>query len=249
MTQNIFSVAGRTVIITGGNGFLGSQWSVSLREQGANVVIFDRQGETPVDITDARAVQQAVGEVVKKYGTIDAVIHAAAMDAVPGSPDAGKQFAPYEQFSQEMWDKELHINLTAAHLVTQAVAPHLMSAKKGSVIFIASDLALIAPQNSIYDAGKFKDIAYVASKAGILGLMRAWASYLGPYGVRVNAVAPGGMAHGHTPEFAQKNAALNMLGRMAQEGEYNGVIQFLISDASSYMTGATISIDGGRTAW
>ena len=119
----------------------------------------------------------------------------------------------------------------------------------GSIIFIASDLGLIAPDNRIYDEGKFKDIAYVSSKAGILGLSRAWSTYLGPYNVRSNALAPGGMHNGHPPEFVEKVSKLNMLGRMAQLGEYNGSIAFLLSDASSYMTGSTLVVDGGRTAW
>ncbi len=240
---------GKTVVITGGNGFLGSQWREHLLSQGARVAVFDLTGETPVDITDAKALAAAVADVIGKYGVIDALIHAAAMDAVPGSSASARQFTPYEKFPQDLWEKELGINLTAAQLVTQAVAPAMMAARRGSVVFIASDLALIAPNNKIYDEGKFKDIAYVASKAGVLGLMRAWASYLGPYGVRVNALAPGGMFHGHTEEFARKVGELNMLGRMAHEGEYNGAIEFLIADASSYMTGSVMVVDGGRTAW
>lgn len=130
----------------------------------------------------------------------------------------------------------------------QAAAPYLMKAKSGSVVFIASDLALIAPTNSIYEAGRFKDIAYVASKAGMLGLMRAWAAYLGPYNVRVNALVPGGMYNAQPEEFARRNGSLNMLGRMSRQGEYNGLVQFLLSDAASYMTGSCLIADGGRTA-
>ncbi|MDD5075438.1 MAG: SDR family oxidoreductase, partial [Candidatus Peribacteraceae bacterium] len=155
----------------------------------------------------------------------------------------------YEKFPLELWEKEMRVNLTAAHLVTQCVAPAMMRARRGSIIFVSSELGLIAPQNHIYEAGKFKDIAYISSKAGIVGLMRGWASYLGSCGIRVNAIAPGGMYHGHTPEFAKKYGSLNMLGRMANEEEYNGAITFLLSDASSFMTGSTLVIDGGRTAW
>jgi NAD(P)-dependent dehydrogenase (short-subunit alcohol dehydrogenase family) len=110
-------------------------------------------------------------------------------------------------------------------------------------------LALIAPNNGIYESGKFKDIAYVTSKAGLLGLMRTWAAYLGPHRVRVNAAVPGGMFNNQPESFVEKNSALNMLGRMAKKDEYNGMIQFLLSDASSYMTGASLIMDGGRTAW
>ena len=117
------------------------------------------------------------------------------------------------------------------------------------MVFISSDLSLIAPNNSIYGEGKFKDIAYVSSKAGLMGLMRAWASYLGPYGVRVNALVPGGMRNGQSDDFAKRNSALNMLGRMANPGEYDAAVAFMLSDASSYMTGSSLIIDGGRTSW
>lgn len=125
----------------------------------------------------------------------------------------------------------------------------MVEQKSGSIVFISSDLGIIGPTNSLYDSGKYKDIAYGASKAGVLGLMRFFAAYLGAYGVRANALVPGGMMRGHSPEFAKRNGALNMLGRMSREGEYNGAVQFLLSDASSYMTGASLVIDGGRTAW
>ncbi|MEK7557402.1 MAG: SDR family oxidoreductase, partial [Patescibacteria group bacterium] len=176
-------------------------------------------------------------------------IHAAALDSVPGKSNGGDQWSPYERFSTGLWEEELRSNLTSAQIVTQAVAPVMMQQKSGSIIFIASDLALIGPQNSIYDPGKFKDIAYITSKAGILGLMRSWAAYLGPYNVRANAIAPGGMYRNHPEDFVKKNSALNMLGRMARLGEYNGPIVFLAADASSYMTGACLVVDGGRTAW
>lgn len=249
MNADPFSVRGSVIVITGGNGFLGKQWTEHLRGLGAEVVVFDKNDESPVDITDPAVVREAVAGVIEKHGTIDGLIHAAAMDAVPGSPQSATQFSPYEQFPLELWEKEFRVNLTAAQIVTQHVSPYMQKQKRGSIVFIASDLALIAPQNHIYDPGKFKDIAYVSSKAGVLGLMRAWAAYLGPSGVRVNALAPGGMLHGHSTEFAKKAGALNMLGRMANPGEYNGAIAFLLSDASSYMTGTTLVADGGRTAW
>lgn len=247
--KDAIAVDGKVIIITGGNGFLGSQWRDSLRTQGAEVIVFDRNDDAPVDITDPTAVKTRVAEIVKKHGTIDGVIHSAAMDAVPGSPDSARQFAPYEQYPLELWEKAFTVNLTAAQIVTQAIAPEMMKAKKGSVVFVASELALAAPNNTLYEEGKFKDIAYVASKAGVLGLMRAWAAYLGPHGARSNAIAPGGMQRSHSAEFAKKYGQLNLLGRMAKEGEYNGAMTFLLSDASSFMTGSTLVIDGGRTAW
>jgi len=237
------------VVITGGNGFLGSQFGGFLAKGGVKIVVFDRTGKEPVDITSPGDVKEAVARTIKKFGKIDVLIHAAAMDSVPGSPQSASQFLPYEKYPLDIWEKEMKVNLTGAQVVTQEVAPYMMEKKSGSIIFIASDLALIAPQNKIYGPGRFKDIAYTTSKAGMLGLMRTWASYLGSYNVRVNAIAPGGMYHGQPEEFVKKNSELNMLGRMAREDEYNGPIAYLASDASSYMTGACMSVDGGRTAW
>ena len=244
-----FSVKELVIILTGGSGFLGSQWREHLEAEGATVKVFDTKADTPVDITDAEAIDQAVADVVKAHGRIDGLVHAAAADAVPGSAAATDQFSPYEHFPLELFEKELKLNVTACQLVTQKVVPYMMKAKKGSIVFVASDLALIAPQNHIYDEGMFKDIAYVTSKAGVLGLMRSWSSYLGPYSVRSNALVPGGMYNGQPDAFQEKFSKLNMLGRMAEKGEYNGPVQFLLSDASSYMTGTSLVCDGGRTAW
>lgn len=243
--MNPLDLSGKTVVVTGSSGFLASQFVPFLRKMGATVHGMDTRGDPPVDITDPIAVSEFIGKLVTDedvYG----IVHAAALDAIPGA--ANPQFAPYEEFSLELWEKALHVNLTAAQVVTQAVAPHLMRKKAGSIVFIASDLALIAPDNSLYERGMFKDISYVTSKAGMLGLMRAWAAYLGSFGVRANALVPGGMRHGHTDSFALAAGSLSMLGRMAQPGEYDAAIAFLLSDASSYMTGSSLVIDGGRTA-
>ena len=245
----LFSIQDKVIILTGGNGFLGSQFHAYLTSCGAKVVIFDLQKEDSVDITNPDDVKRAVAKTLSRHGHIDGLINAAAINAAPGSGQAADSWSPYEKFPLELWKKEIDVNLTAVHILTQAVAPVMMEQKRGSMVFIASDLAMIAPNNSIYDEGKFKDIAYVASKSGLLGLMRAWAAYLGKYNVRVNAAVPGGMYNGQPEAFTKKNGALNMLGRMAQKGEYNGMIHFLLSDASSYMTGASLVIDGGRTAW
>jgi NAD(P)-dependent dehydrogenase (short-subunit alcohol dehydrogenase family) len=247
--HDLFSVKDKVIILTGGSGFLGSQFRDHLTSCEAHVEIFDKQTDNPVDITSPSEVRKAVDNVLRKYGHIDGFVNVAAINAVPGSETAKDFWKPYEEYSLELWKKEIEVNLTAAQIVTQAIAPAMIGRKIGSIVFMASDLAVIAPNNGIYDKGKFKDIAYVTSKTAILGLMRSWASYLGAYNIRVNAAVPGGMYNSQPDEFVRKNSTLNMLGRMAKKDEYNGMIQFLLSDASSYMTGASLIIDGGRTAW
>lgn len=246
--SGLFSLEKKVVVMTGGAGFLGKQYAQALKEAGAIVVIWDLNGGFPVNITDPEHVKYGVSGALKTHGRVDVLIHNAALNPAPGV-DTNDHWVPYENFSPDVWRKELDVNLTGAQIVTQAVVPVMMKQGSGSIIFVASDLALIAPNNSIYEPGSYKDIAYVASKAGILGLMRAWASYLGPHNVRVNALVPGGMRNHHDDEFARKNGALNMLGRMAQPGEFNGAVLFLASDASAFMTGSCLVIDGGRTAW
>ncbi|MBU0750271.1 SDR family oxidoreductase [Patescibacteria group bacterium] len=238
---------GRVILVTGGAGFLASQFIPELEAEGAVVEVLDINGDRPVDIVNAEEVRARVAEILATHSKIDGFVHAAAINPTPGS--GTPQFSPYEDFPIELWKAEFDVNLTSAQIVMQAISPHLKKSMRGSVVFISSDLGLIAPNNSIYEPGKFKDIAYVSSKAGLLGLMRGWASYLGPYGVRVNALVPGGMENGHAKDFLEKNGKLNMLGRMARPGEYNAAITFLLSESSTYMTGSSLVIDGGRTAW
>lgn len=245
--DELFSLKGKIVVVTGGSGFLGSQYRRALTEYKAEVVNWDI--DTGVDITDEDSVCRAKDSAVAQWGRIDVLINNAAFNPQVGEISSGDNWSPYEKFPLDVWEREIEVNLTGQMRVTRAVAPLMMSQRSGSIIFIASDLALIGPHNDIYEPGRFKDIAYITSKAGVLGLMRSWAAYLGPYNVRVNALVPGGMQRQQVSEFVARNSSLNMLGRMAQEGEYNGPIIFLASDASSYMTGACLVVDGGRTAW
>lgn len=256
--RDLFSLQDKVAVITGGSGFLGSQYRRALEEYGAEVVNWDI--DTGVNIADEESVRRAKDLVISRLGKVDILINNAAFNPQVGESSSDDNWAPYERFSIELWRRELEVNLTAQMIVTQAIAPAMKEQRSGSIIFVASDLAFIGPQNSIYEPSrfvdamcvtprKFKDIAYITSKAGILGLTRTWAAYLGPYNVRANALVPGGMQRQQDPEFVSRNSLLNMLGRMAQEGEYNGPMIFLASDASSYMTGACLIVDGGRTAW
>ncbi len=246
--NDLFSVSDKVVIITGGSGFLGGQYVEAFRAGGAIIINWDR--DTGVDVASEASVRRAIQKVINEHGRVDVLVNNAAFNPQVGEKNTSENnWVPYEKFSVSAWEKELKTNLTGQLITTQAVAPHMMKRMSGSIIFVSSDFAFMGPNNSIYKSGKFKDIAYVTSKAGVLGLMRSWAAYLGPYNVRANALAPGGMYRNQPKDFVKKNGNLNMLGRMSKQGEYNGPMLFLASDASSYMTGSCLVVDGGRTAW
>lgn len=240
----------KVVIITGGAGFLGQQYVGALKSAGAKVIVWDRVGvNAPTDITSPESVEEKVKEVLEKHGRIDVLINNAAMNPVPGSEESKNQFSPYEQYDLKLWQKELDVGLTGAMICTQKIAPVMMKQKSGSIINIGSHYGLISPDNRIYKRDMFKSIGYATVKGAMLNFTRTWASYLGPYKVRVNCLALGGVFHDHDEEFLKKYSQRTMLSRMAQPGEYNGAILFLASDASSYMTGQTLVIDGGWTAF
>lgn len=252
--KNPFDVQGRVVILTGAGGYLGRGYRKTLMEAGATVIGWDQiesDGVEVVDITDEAQVEKAVLSVIKKYGRIDGLINNAAMNPWPGDPDADKQFAPYEDYPIALFRKEMEVNLTGMMITTKHVAPYMIKQRSGSIVNVSSDAGVIAHDHRVYQSpGRYKSPAYAASKAAIIGLTRQWAARLGEHNVRVNAFTPTGVYNPAMPEdFMKRYAAMNMFGRMAKLGEYDATIQYLLSDASSFMTGANLIMDGGKTAW
>ena len=258
--EEIFSVKDKVVIITGGAGMLGKEYASVLSAAGARVVLFDKLDnpgltEKPlvrymkVDITERAAVLAAVINVEKEYGRIDALINNAAMNPVPDSPESKSQFVPYEEYPQELWQKEIAVGLNGMLFLTQAVVPIMKRQGSGSIIKISSTYGNVGPDNRIYGSGKYKSIGYATTKGAVLNFTRAWASYLRGTGIRVNALTPGGVFAGQSTEFVKAYEEKTILGRMADKTDYNGAILFLASDASRYMTGANLVVDGGWTAW
>lgn len=254
MTDNIptqFSLRGRVAIITGSEGLLGREYRKILNAAGAKVLGFDLKdgADHTVDITDKSAVSSAVEEILKKHGRVDVLINNAAINPVPGSAESAAQFAPYEDYSAEAWRKEIEVGLTGALFMTQAVAAAMKKAGSGSIINISSTYGNVGPDNRIYESGKYKSVAYATVKGAMLNFTRAWATYLAGTGIRVNTLTLGGVEAGQDAEFVKKYSERTVLGRMARPDEYNGAMAFLASDASSYMTGSNLIIDGGWTAW
>jgi NAD(P)-dependent dehydrogenase (short-subunit alcohol dehydrogenase family) len=258
--EDLFSVRNKVVIITGGAGVLGAEYANFLKSAGARVVIFDiKSGASlqkqknldyfQLDLSDRVAVFSAVKNVTQKYGKIDVIINNAAMDAVPGNDASLDQFSPYENYPQALWEREFSVGLSSALFCLQAIVPVMKMQGYGSIINISSTYGNVGPDNRIYDDGKYKSIAYVTSKGAILNFTRAWATYLRGTNIRVNTLTLGGVKAGQSQEFIKAYEERTIIGTMANKEDYNGAILFLASNASNYMTGSNLIVDGGWTAW
>ncbi|MGC8856187.1 MAG: SDR family oxidoreductase [Anaerolineae bacterium] len=269
-----FSLEGRVALVTGGAGLLGTEFCRTLAEAGAAVAVVDlnaaaaqkvaenltaagyRALALPTDITRPESVRTMTEKLLTAFGRLDILVNSAALDP-KFDPDAVKKgLTPgaFEDYPLEQWNAALNVNLTGMFLVTQAcVQPMLAQGKKGSIINICSTYGLNGPDQRIYIKNgqrvAFKPVYYTVTKAGVLGFTKYLATYYAGTEIRVNALTPGGVFNNHEEYFVQNYSAKTILGRMAQRDEMNGALLFLASDASSYMTGANLVVDGGWTAW
>lgn len=273
--QEKFDLTGRVAVVTGGIGLLGKEFCRTLAEAGAYVVIVDINAEAcslleaelnssgykafsvASDITNPDSVNNMVNQVIAKYGRLDVLVNSAALDP-KFDPDAfAKGISPgkFEEYPLEQWNAAINVNLTGTFLVTQAcVKPMLANGKKGSIINICSTYGLNGPDQRIYrkedgSQSAFKPVYYTVSKAGIVGFTKYLAAYYMETEIRVNMLTPGGVFNNHNETFVKNYSAKTIIGRMAHLDEMNGALLFLASDASSYMTGNNVVVDGGWTAW
>lgn len=266
--QQAFDLSGRVALVTGGAGLLGQQFCRTLVEAGASVVVADlnekaagdfaaRLGKQAkaitCDVGDKASVQTAVDAAVKTFGRLDILVNSAALDPKFDAGEAAKHSSSFEDYSLQGWEKALRVNLTGAFLFSQAAVKEMLKQKGGVIINICSTYGLGGPDQRIYEkkgkAPAYKPVDYTVTKAGILGLTKYLATYYGDKNIRVNALTPGGVQNTQDEEFVQAYSARTVLGRMARADEMNGALLFLASDASSYMTGANLVVDGGWTAW
>ncbi len=270
-----FKLDGRVAVVTGGAGLLGREFCRTLAEAGARVAVVDLAAASaaavadeltaagyealalPTDITDPQAVRALVAAVLDAWGRLDVLVNSAALDPKFDADALAKGITPgrFEDYPLEQWQAALNVNLTGTFLMTQAaVQPMLAQGKRGSIINICSTYGLNGPDQRIYlkkDGRRvaYKPVYYTTTKAGVLGFTKYLAAYYAGTEIRVNALTPGGVFNDHDDDFVEAYSARTILGRMAHKDEMNGALLFLASEASSYMTGANLVVDGGWTAW
>ena len=272
--QEKFDLTGGVGVVTGGGGQLGFEFCKTLAEAGAAVAAVDLNASAsqatadsltksgykalalPTDITQPDAVNAAVEQVLSTFGRLDVLVNSAALDPKfdPGAVNKGITPGAFEDYPLDLWNSALNVNLTGMFLMTQAcVKPMIEQDKKGSIINICSTYGLNGPDQRIYiKDGKrvaFKPVYYTVTKAGVMGFTKYLAAYYAGTQIRVNALTPGGVFNNHEEYFVKNYSAKTILGRMAKKDEMNGALLFLASDASSYMTGNNVVVDGGWTAW
>lgn len=272
--RDAFDMAGRVVIITGGAGLLGVKHAEAVAELGATPVLLDLSADAAAaaaaalarhhgvpalglacNITDEAAVNAVSAQVLERFGRVDVLINNAANNPkVEG--DGTRQFSRLEHFPLDVWNADIAVGLTGAFLCSRVFGAVMARAGKGVIVNIASDLAAIAPDQRLYrkdglpeDQQPVKPVTYSVVKAGLVGLTRYLATYWPDACVRANALLPGGVHAGQDQTFLDRLSNLIPMGRMAHGDEYKGAVAFLVSDASSYMNGATLSVDGGRVCW
>ncbi len=269
-------LTGRVAVVTGGAGFLGGHFVDALAEMGARPVVLDlhqpavdeavarlrRAGHDArgwaLDITSVDAVRGTMAAIAEAFGGVDVLVNAAAFAMKNLEAGGAGFFSAFEDYDPKLWQVSLDVNLTGTFLVTQAIGAMMKRQRRGAIVNIASDVAVISPDHRIYQPDPQTGypgvpfntpIAYSVSKAGLLAFTRYLATYWAADGIRVNALSPAGVYRAQDPGFVEQLASRIPLGRMAFPEEMKAPLVFLASDASSFMTGHNLVVDGGRTIW
>jgi NAD(P)-dependent dehydrogenase (short-subunit alcohol dehydrogenase family) len=268
-----FDLSGKVVLITGGAGLLGAEHAAAIAEAGGVPVLADVRGaeaervasetcarhggrafSVELDVASHASCEAALARVLTVCGRLDGLVNNAALN--PKVEGAGLSATRFESYSLELWNRELAVGLTGAFLCAQVFGNHLAQSGGGVIVNVASDLGLIAPDQRIYrrpglspEQQPVKPVTYSVVKGGLVMLTKYLATYWAEAGVRVNALVPGGVHAGQPEDFVARLTNLIPMGRMARKDEYRAALVFLCSDASSYMTGSNLVIDGGRTCW
>ena len=274
MTDSIFNIENKIIVVTGGMGQLGQEFTKTLTENRARVVILDNVvSEKSLssqlkdyknnnklmliksDVTNKESLEQALQLIQKKWGqTPFGLINNAALDSPPDAP--AEETGPFEDFPSASWDRVMDVNVKGVFQACQVFGAAMADMGAGSIINIGSTYGMVSPDQRIYEYRKknsgesfFKPVVYSASKSALVNLTKYIAVYWAKSGVRTNLMGLGGVLNNQDEEFMMGYCDKVPMGRMANADEYNGTVVYLMSDASSYVTGATIMLDGGYTAW
>ncbi|SHM31737.1 2-deoxy-D-gluconate 3-dehydrogenase [Nitrosospira sp. Nsp11] len=268
-----FDLTDHVVLISGATGLLGKEFALAAASAGAHLVLGDLKRNNleslkseiasvypntktciqTLDVTDTNSCRSIVQLCEIQFNRLDAVIHSAAIDPKFERGSDTTSFSKFTKFPKELWQSSLDVNLTGAFLFTQAACEVMEKSGKGSIIFLGSNYGLVGPDQRIYKKSgqenqTYKPAVYSVCKAGLLGLTKFLAAYYMNTAIRVNLLTPSGVWNQHDDEFIKNYSSRTILGRMSEKNEYRGAAIFLASDASSYMTGANLVMDGGWTA-
>jgi NAD(P)-dependent dehydrogenase (short-subunit alcohol dehydrogenase family) len=273
--KDLISVKDKVVLVTGGFGLIGKEISHSFMSEGAKVVLADINGNAisaiqaefaakydaanflvhVLDITSDDSIAACMAAIVAKFGKLDVLINNAAIDAkFDKQGTSAVNASRFENYPIELLRKSVEVNLTGTVLMTQHACRQMLTQGYGNIINVASTYSMVAPNQQLYDFGdgaeiKFKPIDYIASKSFIPNYTRYLATFYAKDNIRCNAIVPHGIFNDHEEKFLKNFSKMSPLGRMCNREELNGPFVFLASDASSYMTGSVLSVDGGWTAW
>jgi NAD(P)-dependent dehydrogenase (short-subunit alcohol dehydrogenase family) len=265
--MNLFSLDNKVAIVTGAAGLLGKAHCRALAAAGASVVVADLNerdctelaaslgsGHLAVvlDVTNTDSINEAKKVILEKYGRIDILVNNAAINDMFENPLLGAKQSMFEHYPLDMFNKSLEVNVTGMFLCSQIFGTVMAEQKTGSIINIASTYGIVAPDQSLYQNKNgeqvfYKSPAYPVTKSAVIGFTKYLAAYWGNKNIRVNSLSPGGVENNQDDFFQEKYAAKTLLGRMAGTDDYQGAIVFLASNASAYMTGANLVVDGGFT--
>ena len=266
--MELFSLKNKTAIVTGACGLIGKEHCRALNEAGANVVVLDVNEAEAVkfatslgpqhlgisaNVTDENSLKDARDKIIARYGSIDVLVNNAAINDMFENPAMAAEKSMFENYPLNMWQKSLDVNVTGVFLCSQVFGTVMAKQGKGSIINIASTYGIVGPDQSIYQNERgeqtfYKSPAYPATKGAVVNFTRFLSAYWGKKGVRVNTLSPGGVENNQDEFFVANYSRKTALGRMATPSDYKGAIVFLASDASAYMTGANLIVDGGWTA-
>jgi len=273
--KNIFDLSGKVVVVTGAAGLLGRKHVEAIAQYGGIPILLDLHKETveelagelqekynveatgfSIDITNEKDIEDNANWVMSKFGRIDGLVNNAANN--PKVEDQGdKNFSRIENFPLDVWNQDVAVGLTGAYLCAKHYGSKIAENKHGgTIVNISSDLGLMAPDQRLYmkeglprDMQPVKPVTYSVVKSGLIGLTRYLATYWADLDVRCNAICPGGVNNGQPEDFLTEVSSRIPLNRLANANEYQGTLIWMLSDASSYLNGAIVAVDGGRTAW